>query len=85
MLRRRKPRLIGAPAWPSAVPGAVGGSFLNVLVFFESITDQDLQLSVLLFCMLLLTLLLEQSLLKLILRNLKLNLYTFLILIKFLF
>ena len=31
VLRRRKPRLRGAPAWPSAVPGAVGDRFLNVL------------------------------------------------------
>ena len=32
VLRRRKPRLIGAPAWPSAVPGAVGDRFLNVFL-----------------------------------------------------
>ena len=36
VLRRRKPRLIGAPAWPSAVPGAVGDRFLNDL-FLERI------------------------------------------------
>ena len=35
VLRRRKPRLRGAPAWPSAVPGAVGDRFLNVLFWKE--------------------------------------------------
>ena len=40
VLRRRKPRLMSAPAWPSAVPGAVGDRFLNVLFlekYFETV------------------------------------------------
>ena len=38
VLRRRKPRLIGAPAWPSAVPGAVCDRFQNVCFFGKDIS-----------------------------------------------